>query len=79
MVLFGIGAALPLLLIGSVSQHTLQRYKTKLSLTGKNGKMLLGALLIVIGILIFTGLDKNFEAWALDHSPAWLARLSILF
>lgn len=77
MVLFGIGAAIPLMLLGSISQQTMLRYKTKLSMTGKNGKMILGALLIGVGILIFTGLDKSVEAWALDHSPEWLIRLSI--
>ena len=35
--------------------------------TGKTGKMLLGALLLVLGILIVTGYDKVFEAWVLTH------------
>ncbi len=77
MVLFGIGAAMPLILLGSLSQQAMLRYKAKLSMTGKNGKMLLGFLLIAVGILIFTGLDKSFEAWVLNHSPEWLIRLTI--
>ena len=77
MLMFGIGAALPLILLGSVSQQAMLRYKTKLSITGKNGRILLGALLIAVGMLIFTGLDKSFEAWVLNHSPEWLIRLTI--
>jgi cytochrome c biogenesis protein CcdA len=77
MALFGIGAATPLILLGSLSQQAMLRYKAKLSMTGKNGKLLLGALLIAVGMLILTGLDKSFEASVLNHSPAWLIRLSI--
>lgn len=79
MVLFGIGAAVPLIVVGSVSQQTLLHYKTRLSMTGKSGKLILGGLLIAVGVLILSGLDKNFEAWVLNHSPEWLIRLSISF
>ena len=77
MAMFGMGAAAPLILLGSVSHQVLQRYKTRLFMTGKNGKMILGVILIVVGIMILTGLDKSFEAWVLNHSPEWLIRLTI--
>jgi cytochrome c-type biogenesis protein len=76
MALFGIGAGLPLIALGTLSQQAMMRYKSKLSATGRTGKTLLGALLLVLGILIVTGLDKIFEAWLLTHAPEWLVRLT---
>jgi len=76
MALFGIGAGLPLILLGSLSHQAMLRFKSKLSATGKTGKLLLGALLLILGILIVTGLDKTFEAWMLIHAPEWLTRLT---
>lgn len=76
MALFGIGAGLPLILLGSLSQQAMLRFKGKLSATGKTGKWLLGGLLLILGILILTGLDKTFEAWVLIHAPDWLTRLT---
>lgn len=76
MALFGIGAGLPLILLGSLSQQAMLRFKSKLSATGKTGKWLLGALLLILSVLILTGLDKHFEAWVLIHAPDWLTRLT---
>lgn len=76
MALFGIGAGLPLIVLGGLSQQAMLRFKSKLSATGKTGKWLLGALLLLLGILILTGLDKSFEAWVLLHAPEWLTRLT---
>ncbi len=76
MALFGIGAGLPLIVLGSLSQQAMSRFKSKLIMTGKTGKMLLGALLLAVGILILSGLDKAFEAWILNHAPEWLIRVS---
>lgn len=76
MALFGIGAGLPLIVLGMLSHQAMMRFKNKLSATGKTGKLLLGTLLLVMGILIITGLDKAFEVWMLAHAPEWLTRLS---
>ncbi|PKM38168.1 MAG: cytochrome C biogenesis protein [Gammaproteobacteria bacterium HGW-Gammaproteobacteria-10] len=76
MALFGIGAGLPLILLGSLSQQAMLRFKGKLSATGKTGKWLLGGLLLILGTLILTGLDKTFEAWVLLHAPERLTRLT---
>ncbi len=76
MALFGVGAGLPLIVLGTLSHQAMMRFKGKLSATGKTGKTLLGVLLLVLGILIVTGLDKAFEAWVLTHAPEWLTRLT---
>jgi len=43
---------------------------------GRTGKWLLGSVMIGLGLAIFSGLDKRFEAWAVDVSPAWLTELT---
>lgn len=77
MALFGIGAGLPLIALGTLSHRAMLRFKSKLSATGKTGKTLLGALLLILGLLIVTGYDKALEAWVLTQAPEWLTRLTI--
>src|ERR1700726_2201546 len=48
MLVFGIGAGLPLVLLGLLSRATLMRVRTNLMSAGKLGKGLLGAVFIVI-------------------------------
>jgi len=76
MALFGLGAASPLVLLGSLSRATVQRVRGRMMAAGKSGKMVLGTLLLVVGVAILTGWDKRFEAWAVDVSPAWLTELT---
>src|SRR5262249_29401695 len=79
MLIFGIGAALPLLLLGTLSRAAMQRWRSRLMEAGKGGKMLLGGLLVAVGLLIVTGLDKRLEARTVDASPAWLTQLTTKF
>jgi cytochrome c biogenesis protein CcdA len=76
MALFGVGAGIPLILLGLVSRPVMTRLRGKLFAVGKRGKQILGIALLAIGIAILTGADKQFEAWALDHAPAWLIDLT---
>jgi hypothetical protein len=34
-------------------------------------------LFLLLGALIVSGLDKQFEAWVLDHAPEWLVELTV--
>ena len=43
---------------------------------GKGGKILLGALLLAVGLLVATGADKKLEVFLLDVSPQWLTDLT---
>jgi cytochrome c-type biogenesis protein len=76
MLVFGIGAALPLLILGTLSREVLSRLRGKMLSTGKGAKMALGALLLLIGISILSGYDRQFEAFLVDASPAWLTNLT---
>lgn len=79
MIAFGIGAALPLILLGLVSREAFMRWRGRLMEAGNSGKALLGGLLVAIGLLIATGLDKRLETALVDASPAWLTRLTTQF
>jgi len=76
MLAFGVGAALPLMVLGFVSREAMMRWRGRLLEAGKGGKILLGVLLIAVGLLVATGADKRLEVWLLDASPQWLTDLT---
>jgi cytochrome c-type biogenesis protein len=79
MALFGLGAGTPLVLLGALPRAGMARVSRAMSLTGKWGKLALGAAMILLAIAILTGLDKSFEAFIVDVSPDWLTRLTTRF
>jgi len=79
MAVFGIGAALPLILLGLLSRVTLMSVRSRLMSAGKLGKGLLGAAFILIGAAIISGADKRVEAALVDASPQWLTELTTSF
>lgn len=79
MLVFGIGAGLPLVLFGLLSRASLMRIRTNLMSAGKLGKSLLGAAFIVIGAAILGGADKRIEAALVEASPQWLTDLTTSF
>ena len=76
MAVFGIGASVPMLLIGSLSRATLLRVRGSLNTAGRRGKQVLGVALLLLGTLILSHADHRLEAWLLDHSPMWLTTLT---
>lgn len=76
MVLFGIGAALPLLLIGSLSRETAIKMRSRLTSAGRGMRLAMGATFALIGLAIVIGADKTLETMLLEHSPDWLTRLT---
>jgi cytochrome c-type biogenesis protein len=79
MLAFGIGAALPLLVLGFLSRETLLRWRSRLMSAGHGMKVSLGLLLVAIGVLVLTGLDKAIETVLVDASPQWLTDLTTRF
>ena len=61
MTAFGIGAALPLLVLGLLSREAMVAWRGRLLNAGKAGKMALGGLLLALGLMIASGLDKRIE------------------
>lgn len=76
MALFGFGAGLPLILLGLLSRQAMMRVRSKLFTAGKIGKRILGAILLLVGLLIISGLDKQFETLIVASSPDWLISLT---
>jgi cytochrome c-type biogenesis protein len=79
MAVFGVGAALPLVLLGLLSWATLMRVRSNLTSASKLGKGFLGAAFILIGIAIVGGVDKHIEAALVEASPQWLTDLTTSF
>jgi cytochrome c-type biogenesis protein len=79
MFAFGVGAALPLMALGFLSREAMMRMRGRMMEAGKGGKMLLGLLLVAIGLLVASGLDKRLETMLVDASPAWLTELTTRF
>lgn len=76
MTLFGLGAGLPLILLGLLSRQAMLSVRSKLSTAGKVGKRILGAILLLVGLLIISNLDKHVEALIVTSSPDWLISLT---
>lgn len=76
MALFGLGAGLPLILLGLLSRQAMMSIRSKLFAVGKVGKSILGAILLFLGLLIISGYDKEFEALIVASSPDWLILLT---
>ena len=79
MLLFGIGAALPLLVLGQLSRATLTRWRDRLLVSGSGGKRVLGVILVAFGLLTLTGLDRTIQTALVGTSPAWLTNLTTRF
>jgi cytochrome c-type biogenesis protein len=79
MTIFGLGAALPLLLLGLLSREALMRWRGRLMSAGNGAKMALGGVLIVSGVLILSGTDKLLETRLVSAMPAWLTDLTTRF
>ena len=79
MAAFGLGAAVPLLLVGSLSREAMKRWRGRMMGAGKTGKLVLGGTAVLVAAMILTGADRPLEAFLLNHSPAWLARMTTQF
>jgi cytochrome c biogenesis protein CcdA len=79
MFLFGLGAALPLVVLGTLSRATLVGWRDRMMGLGKGLKLALGLILVVTGLAIVLGTDKALETLLVDASPDWLTRLTTRF
>lgn len=79
MLVFGLGAATPLLAIGTLSRRITLGSRPGWLAAAESLRRGLGVLLVAAGLLIVLGLDKGLEAWLVDRSPAWLTELTTRF
>lgn len=73
---FAIGAAAPLLLLGLFARNGLAAWRHRLAGSGQWGKLALGVVLVAVGLLALTGLDRQLQAVLVDWSPPWLTSLT---
>jgi cytochrome c-type biogenesis protein len=79
MLSFGLGAALPLAVLGLLSREAVLHWRTQLIAGGAWAKTALAVVLVFIGFLVLTGLDKRLESIVVDKSPQWLTDLTTHF
>jgi len=79
MGLFGIGAALPVVILAYVSRTAMIKVRGQLLQAGKTGKTVLGLIMVSIAVMILTGMDKHVEVWLVEISPDWLTALTTRF
>jgi cytochrome c-type biogenesis protein len=79
MLAFGVGAAIPLLVVGQLlSKGAALRpaWRSKLLSAGTLGKGVLGTALVLLAVVTFAGWDKRIEAELVARSPDWLTDLT---
>jgi len=76
MLAFGIGTALPLLVLSALSREALLRWRGRMMSTASGLKMALGALLILAGAMTLTGFDRTVQTVLLDALPDWMLSLT---
>jgi cytochrome c-type biogenesis protein len=76
MLAFGLGAAFPLAALGLLSREVLLRWRARLAAGGARAKAAFAIVLVSVGVLVLTGLDRRIETFAVDRSPQWLTDLT---
>ena len=76
MLSFGLGSAIPLIALGLVSREAMMRWRGRLLAAGNNGKIALGGVLIISGLLILFHFDHELETWFVRVAPSFFLDLS---
>lgn len=76
MLAFGVGTAIPLLMLGLVSREVMLCWRGSLAGMAVWVKGALGVLLVVTGALILTGLDRPIQVALEAVLPDWLLSLT---
>ena len=76
MTVFGLGAAAPLLALAYGSRQAVLGRRDGLKRLATLAKPVLGFVLVAVGLLVLTGLDKTLETRLTDVMPEWLLELT---
>ncbi|MGO1003813.1 cytochrome c biogenesis CcdA family protein [Lysobacter sp. CA196] len=79
MLIFSLAAVLPLIALGVASRSLFLRHHERAARFGKIGRRVMGAALLLIGLAVLTGFDKQIEIWLLEMTPTWLIELTTRF
>jgi cytochrome c biogenesis protein CcdA len=72
MLAFGIGTAVPLLILALLSREALIRWRGRMLSAAGTLKMALGVLLVLAGLLTLSGLDRVIQTALEEMLPAWM-------
>jgi cytochrome c-type biogenesis protein len=75
MFTFGIGTTSVLLAAGLLSGRVLSQWRPGIMAHAGRAKVIMGWMLLVLGLLVLTGVDKMLETWALQILPDWATSL----
>ena len=76
MLVFSLGAVVPLLLLAYGSRRAALGRRATLARLAAIGKPIMGVMLLTVSTLALSGADKRIEAWMVDHMPTWLLELT---
>lgn len=76
MLMFSLGAGLPLLALGMLSRQAMGKWRGRMLDAGQKAKKLFGVALLLIGLLVLSGVDKDLEKWAVNAMPEWMVNLT---
>lgn len=79
MLAFAFGASAALLGLGFVLRGSLKKHNALLKGVSANGRILLGASMLLVGGLVLTGLDEALGRLIVSASPAWVVSLTTRF
>jgi cytochrome c-type biogenesis protein len=71
MFTFGLGTAGALIATAYVSQKLLDTYRPNVFANVATAKKVLGYLMLALGLMVFTGVDKMMETLAVQYLPDW--------
>jgi cytochrome c-type biogenesis protein len=75
MFTFGAGTALVLVVAGLTSGRVLARWRPGVLRNAARARVVMGATLLLLALLVLTGADKRLEAWSLGWLPDWAVAL----
>jgi cytochrome c biogenesis protein CcdA len=76
MTVFGLGAAAPLLALAYGSRQAVLARRDRLKRLSALAKPAMGLVLVAVGALVLTGVDKRIESHLTDAMPEWLLALT---
>jgi cytochrome c-type biogenesis protein len=76
MAAFATGISSVLLIISFLGRTAFNSIRGDLTMKGKIGKLVLGSMLLLVGVLILTGFDRALEGVFVSSFPDWLINLT---
>jgi cytochrome c-type biogenesis protein len=79
LLMFSLGATTPILVLAYGSRSALAGRRASLASVARWAKPVMGGVLLLMGVLILTGLDKGLETALTAAMPDWLVALTTRF